>query len=1150
MICKLLSLKSLQDDILKNLFSNYNDIENFLGYLNENNINNQNIPKQLYSYKKRIEDILYNEDIIIKIDKYKININDISNLYYLDLLISDNKDLINYSYSIDFIKNIYESNENSKDIKKLIIFKILIDLINEYKNIYCNEKELNYIDKMSMNIIKNNIHALKEYNINITINELISKRIDEIYEIIIKSLIENIEKNDFEKTCNLCNQFGFDKIDISNEMHLDILKFLDENNSNDITLSNKEDIFKNKNINLFYILLKFIFKNNYYIYNAPFLLKARKLFISLIKSKQIKYNEIDNSKLKYIIEKIVDSKYYLKNNKETDYKQLEEILKYYKTIYFKSKKEDIKIIEDIIKNKKGEYDKYLKDYKEALEINEKIEIIDYIYDLKNTEKEAEIKKIIDSWKKIESMLIDKKVKKVRSNIKKKIISYFSNNKEKIIKLYNEVIYNYVINDLNSNEKKKEKIKNENIEENEGDQKNENIKKNEIVQKNKIIQKNENMINIGEDPPPLVDKPHDENEKGKNSKENSKVENSYDSTNQTSLSNEKNTSINSKKNEVPQNKGDSAPLPIMNISNDISNILYNILIFSSINITVEMENEKYYTSFEEITYGKKNNTKIDANKFKESLRINKESKKDDYLTKNCKLFIVFLDEFMSRIVNEYKNNFKLKIKLELEKEEKNIDDIFNITCKYIFFEPINNKPHSFIEENILINRTNSLTVGFQFLIYEINNECYGIHPQKNDINLNNQVLIGINENSNKNSQNILIESNERNKIADEDIIIELIKILDKDGYYNGNIKEFDNGYYTYWRDDNTIVICDSNCDIIMEIKESIDLITNTNERANYDGKKKNSIQLIVSGSKDIILLIIDLNNLKYEIKGYSLSNMYSLNISEMKKNNYIIAGKKNCIHTIDLFVHNQIKQNRIDDKTYLGAYRISDNIIALSSNSLLPGGENSILFYNTNTKKTTNGMDGFSPIISCSGLSLISREIIIANDKNKKKKTKNNKILLCACKSYLQEQKNGILIINANLGDNQKIEEPFYATDNYEVNCFCPISIITNKNKDYKNIDDEYKKNIQIKDTDFFFVGGFDIDKREGIIKLYKVYFGEKAINTKIEYLQDIETDIIDSPINCIIQSKISGNILVTSYSGNIYLFTKPNIDYYLNQENF
>jgi hypothetical protein len=231
------------------------------------------------------------------------------------------------------------------------------------------------------------------------------------------------------------------------------------------------------------------------------------------------------------------------------------------------------------------------------------------------------------------------------------------------------------------------------------------------------------------------------------------------------------------------------------------------------------------------------------------------------------------------------------------------------------------------------------------------------------------------------------SNDRNKIADEDAIIELIKIIDKKGYYNGNIKELENGFLVFWRDDCTIVLCDSNYDIIMEIKESIDLITNIIERVNYDGKKKNSIQLVVSGSKDIILIIIDLNNLKYDIKGYSLSNMYNLNICEMKKNNYIICGKKNCIHTIDLFVHNQIKQNKIDDKTYLGSYRISDNIIALSSNSLLPGGDNSTIFYNTNTKKTTNGMEGYSPIISSSGLSLIERESIIVNAKKKKKKRK-------------------------------------------------------------------------------------------------------------------------------------------------------------------
>jgi hypothetical protein len=172
----------------------------------------------------------------------------------------------------------------------------------------------------------------------------------------------------------------------------EILKFIEKNNSNDIILSSKEDIFKEKKMNLYYFLLKFIFKENYYIYNVPFLLKARKFIISLIKSKQIKYDEINIPNLKYIIETIVDSKYYLKNDNESEYIQLEEIYKYYKTFYFESKKEDIKKIKDIIKNKKGDYDIYLNNYKEALEMNEKMEIIDYIYDLKNKEKEAEIEK--------------------------------------------------------------------------------------------------------------------------------------------------------------------------------------------------------------------------------------------------------------------------------------------------------------------------------------------------------------------------------------------------------------------------------------------------------------------------------------------------------------------------------------------------------------------------------------------------------------------------------------------------------------------------------------------------------------------------------------------------------------------------------------
>lgn len=1104
MIYKLLSLKLACKDNLKYLLPNYKVVEEFLHYSNENNLN---ILKQIYSYKTIVEDILYQEDKVINLDNYKINITDLGNLFYLDLLLSENQNIVNYSYSVDFIKKIYDSYKKDKDIKKLIISKIINDIINNYQlNSYCQKKLID-LNNESKDIIRKDIHLLKDLNVDITFDEFISKRIDDIYKTIIMSLIKNIEKIKFERINEIFNQLGLNNIDITNDKFEEILKFLDKNNPNDITLLSKEDLFNEKKINLLYILLKYIFKDRYYIYNVHFLIKTRKVIINLLKSNQVIYSQINNSKLKYIIEVIVDSKYYLKNEDESDYMKLEELLKYYKAYYSKSKEKDIENIEDIIKNKKRDYEKYLKDFQD---MKEKIEIIDYLFDLKNTEKEDEKKKIMDKWNHIEKIILDKKISKMRSDYRKKLIKYFCNNKEKIIKIYNEDIYNSFINLVGQKEEKK---------------------------------KDEIMNIIGEEPPPLIDKPHNQNESKNNSKQISN-EKSEKSTKQYSSSNEKNNSINRKKNEVLQDKGDSAPLPEQNIMrNDISHISYNILNSSSIIIKVVPENGKNDYFFDEITYGKMN-TKIDVNKFAESLRINKENNKDGILRKNYQLLIAFLDEFRNKIVNEYKNTFKLKIKLDLKNEEKDIDGIYNITCKYIFFQPYNNKPLSFTDQNILINKTNSLTNGFQFLIYEINNECYGVHLQNNedDLSLNNQRK---NENNGYSNKNILVVSDEIDRTADEDIIIEPIKIIDKDAYYNGNIKELENGYFIFWRNDNTIVLCDNNFDIIMEIKETIELITNIIERVNYDGKKKDSIQIVVSGSSDIILIIIDLKKLKYEIKGYSLSNMHNLNIIEMKKNNYIMAGKKNCIHTIDLFISNQIKQNKIDEKTYIGAYRVSDNIIALSSNSLLPGGEDNILFYNTNTKKTTNGIEDdsyISPIISSSGLNLISTEQIIVNAK-KNKKNEKKRILLCASKSYIKKKQNGILIINANLGDNKKIEEPFYNTGNFEVNCFCPISnVINNEEKDHKN-------DILLEETNLFFVGGFDIEKRQGIIQLYKVIFEEKTVNTKIEYLQDIITDNIDSPINCIIQSKKKGNILATSYNGNIYLFTRPNIDFYWNKKN-
>jgi hypothetical protein len=164
-----------------------------------------------------------------------------------------------------------------------------------------------------------------------------------------------------------------------------------------------------------------------------------------------------------------------------------------------------------------------------------------------------------------------------------------------------------------------------------------------------------------------------------------------------------------------------------------------------------------------------------------------------------------------------------------------------------------------------------------------------------------------------------------------------------------------------------------------------------------------------------------------------------------------------------------------------------------------------------------------------------------------------KILICACKRYIEGQENGILLVNPQLGDNKDIIEPFYETHEFEVYCFCQILIVENKNDNLNNINEIYRKKISITDTDYFLVGGFDLEKREGKIKLYKIIYGNKAWDTKIEFIQDIEFKDddkldFDGPISCIIQSKISGHIIVTFYNGKVYLFSPPNLDYYIKNE--
>ena len=75
------------------------------------------------------------------------------------------------------------------------------------------------------------------------------------------------------------------------------------------------------------------------------------------------------------------------------------------------------------------------------------------------------------------------------------------------------------------------------------------------------------------------------------------------------------------------------------------------------------------------------------------------------------------------------------------------------------------------------------------------------------------------------------------------------------------------------------------------------------------------------------------------------NTYNLCI-EMNENNYIMGGFRGAFYYHNFFGSKiEIEQNKFSDKSYRNGIKINDNIIALSSNSVIPEGEDILLFYN-------------------------------------------------------------------------------------------------------------------------------------------------------------------------------------------------------------
>jgi hypothetical protein len=274
--------------------------------------------------------MLYEREEIVKIEfgeqKTNLNYN-----FYLNLLIKDNPEIVNYTYSLDFIKAINKEREKTSQKYKLIMFsKIIVDLIDNYKetNEY-NENEdsvtLMKIEKENRQIMNKNNEAFKAIELNLNEDDILKKKIDEIYIEIINALIRSKKVEDFEYSYNILEQLNLKNISISKTIFDGLMN---GQNYEDYEINNLEDLNDERKVNFYYLLLEFIFKNSIYIYNVPFLLKAKKLFLELLKRKRVKYIKL-NKKIEFITLKLLDSKFYSRIYYENINEILNEVLLFY-----------------------------------------------------------------------------------------------------------------------------------------------------------------------------------------------------------------------------------------------------------------------------------------------------------------------------------------------------------------------------------------------------------------------------------------------------------------------------------------------------------------------------------------------------------------------------------------------------------------------------------------------------------------------------------------------------------------------------------------------------------------------------------------------------------------------------------------------------
>ena len=521
--------------------------------------------------------------------------------------------------------------------------------------------------------------------------------------------------------------------------------------------------------------------------------------------------------------------------------------------------------------------------------------------------------------------------------------------------------------------------------------------------------------------------------------------------------------------------------------------------------------------------------IQRKTIKRKRKIKKIENDFNNLLLNFKKFIDFISNAKEEIEKKFNKDYNLIIKMKFNQEDiNNSNGIYNITCIYIYFPLNEEKLSSFVDENILVNGPNQ---GFPFLINEINDYNYSKIKYNKYLDINKVI---------KEKESIEEEIRKKEKgenifsifdiVNSEEVseykIIRFKKIIAIHSNSVDYLYKLSNGYYISGGNQREVFIYDQNFNKIeVYLKHKPIGICEIKYHDN-----KNILKIIAYSYECLSLISYETyKNNRPLIQIYTISASHLLQID---RNKYVINNVKSGYISDDFSVENNFK--KIFKYTYYAGIKINEKLSAFTSNRIMPNGKDRLIIYNIISNDIVYELEGYSFSLSQNSLLLIK----IENSLNK------DKILICACKKYSSYQKNGILLVNTIIDDNQDIFDGFYETYNFEPYCLSQILLV---NKSYEN----NKKSSKIYDTNYFFVGGFDQEKGIGAIKLYKINFEYQVYNTTISFIQDIIFDEdknfegFDGPITSIIQTNDTGNFLISCYNGYVYLFSPANLNYFL-----